>query len=176
MLRQGTLNEGGNIRRCVANSREAIGHTKLHHELRQTIGQDLSSVGSASTRHVSAEYFCSLQVSLRTSGPGKSKNSRSIQNDRHAMWHDRVVHIVAGGPKVADHACNRIRHAVGQVHAGIAEANACKRRSQQHLATRFVVRWILYGSCQEVSDFSHRLQSPYITDRIRALIGWTQDW
>ena len=45
-----------------------------------------------------------------------------------------------------------IRHAVRQVHAGVAEADARVGRRQQHLGARLIIGRILHGAHQVAID------------------------
>ena len=85
-----------------------------------------------------------------------------------------VIGGVARRPEVATMPGDGVRHAVRQVDAGVAEADAGDRRGQQHLAAGLVVARIGDRPRQELGDHLQRPDRPDVADRVGALIGRAQ--
>ena len=63
---------------------------------------------------------------------------------------ERMIDRVAGCAVIPDMSGHGIRHAVREVHAGIAEPDARVCRGQQHVCASFVIARILDGSDEEL--------------------------
>ena len=70
-----------------------------------------------------------------------------------------------------DVAGNGIGHGVGQMHTGVAEADAGVRGGEQHAAAGLVIRRILVRARQALGNDAQRFERPYIADGIRPLVG-----
>ena len=81
-----------------------------------------------------------------------------------------MIGDVAGRAIALHVARHGIRHAVRQVHAGVAEADARVRRRQQHVRARLVVRGVVDGAHQILIHHPQRLHRPDVADRVRPLI------
>ena len=85
-----------------------------------------------------------------------------------------MVRRIAGRAVVPDATRHRIRHAVRQVHAGIAKPDAGIRRGQQHVGARLIVARVVHRANDELRHHAECLQRPDVADRIRPLVGRTQ--
>ena len=91
------------------------------------------------------------------------------------MRHKRMIGIVAGRDILAHQTGHRIRHAMRQMNAGIAEPNARIRRRQHHLGARLVVGRVRHRAAQILRHHAQRFQTPDVADRVRSLIGRAQN-
>ena len=146
------------------------------HDLDHAIGQDLAGiVVRPDVRDVRAKSFGGEQMLVRGRRGGEAEDGRRVQDHGHAVRNDRVVDGVSRRDEVAHHAGHRVGHAVRQVHAGVAEADAGEGRRQQHLAARLVV----VGSSTARTQVPARpcpiaCIGPDVADRVGALVGGPQ--
>ena len=96
-------------------------------------GQDLAGVLRPGPGDVRAHEPGGLQVASGIGRRGEAEDGGRVEDHRHAVGDQGPIDGVAGGDEVADHPRDRIRHPVGQVDAGVAEADPGEGGRQEHL-------------------------------------------
>ena len=124
MLRQGTFDKSGNVVASVTHSSKAIGDVQFLHIADDLLSQDLTGI-LALPRNFGAKYRSSIEMSLRARRCRKAENCRRVKDDGHAVRNHRMIHRVSLRPKTADHARNRVRHAMGKMNARVSESHSC---------------------------------------------------
>lgn len=96
-------------------------------------GQNGPSIGAMRAADVSSQNLRGLEMAFRTGRRGELEDARRGDDHRQAVRDERVLLPVALRAIVAHHTADRIGHAVTQVHACIAEADASEAARQMHL-------------------------------------------
>lgn len=84
---------------------------------------------------------------------------------------DAVARVLVAGVLPAD----GVAHAVAEMHARVAEPNACEGSGEQHLGLSFVVVWVLGGAREVLDCAAERLQREDIGDGVCTLVGGAVD-
>ena len=124
---------------------------------------------------VRAQRCRGVEVALRGGRRREPKRRRRIQDHRSSMRRQWVVRRVAFLAECPHHSRHGVRHAVRQMNARVAEADACVGSRQQHHAPGFVVGGIRHRPRQILAHHAQRLQRPNIADRIRPLVSGAQE-
>lgn len=85
MLRQGTFNQGGNVRRIIAQSAQTVGNTQIFEETSELLSEDLTSHGFLDVGRVSTESGSSINVTIRASGSSETEDGGCSQGNRDTM-------------------------------------------------------------------------------------------
>ena len=141
-----------------------------------TLGEDFAGVCGSGAGDVS----CPRAAAARR---WRSGQAEAVKRTTAGVWRmtdmpwgtSGVIGGVAGRTEVPDHAGDGIGHAVREVDAGVAEADAGHRGGEEHLAAGFVVAGVFDGPRKELGDHFQGPHGPDVADRVRALIGGAQD-
>ena len=111
-----------------------------------------------------------LQVPMGIGLRGEAENRGGVQDHRHPMRNQRPPGAVPRRDKVPDHPRDRVRHAVGQVHARVAESDAGEGRRQEHRSACLVIRRVSRRPDQIARDHLDRPPGPDVADRVGPLV------
>ena len=109
-------------------------------------------------------------------GPCEAKDGRGVEDDGHAVWDDGMVCDHAFGFEVSHHTRDGIRHAVAEVNARIAKADAGERCGEDHLRAGFVVIGVANRAGQVLRGHFYGFECPHVGNGVGALIGGAFDW
>src|SRR5437879_542947 len=91
------------------------------------------------------------------------------------MRYHGMVNFVAGRTKMPNHARNRVGHAMGEMHSGIAEAHSSIGGRQEHFRTSLIVERVLDCPNQILRHPPECLESPNVADGIGTLVSGAQN-
>ena len=114
-----------------------------------------------------------MPVWVRRSGEGK--DSGGGDSDADAVGDNRAVGDVARVGVAAVLGGDRVAHAVAEVDAGVAEADARERGREEHLRLGGVVVRVAHRAREVFDCLAQGLQAEDVGDGVRALIGWAVD-
>lgn len=103
------------------------------------------------------------------------EHGRRGDSDGYAVRDDGVVDVVPGVlvPRILP--ADRVRHAVAEVHACIAETDTRKRRGEQHLTLGLVVVWVVHCAGKVFDCVAEGLEGEDVGDGVGALVGGALD-
>ena len=140
MLRKRPRDQRWNVGRRVADRPEAVRRLQPLHEPRDPIRQDRSRHLRRAHRDTSAPSASAACRWRRGIGRrGESEDGWRVEDHGNPVRHERTIRPGSQVRDSSSRSPNGIRHAVRQVHAGVAETDAGVRRGQQHLRARLVV-------------------------------------
>ena len=172
VLGEGAFDKGGDVGGGIADVAEPVGHFEVVHEAGELVGEDIAGVFVFSAGYISAEDFGGFEVAFRAGAGGEPEYCGGVEDDRNAVGDDGVsCGFVSGGKKISDQTGNGVGHAVGQVDAGVTEADACVGGGEHHVAAGLVVGGVLKSAADVFGGKAETFEAPEIADGIGALVG-----
>ena len=144
-------------------------------KLRQRLAQHLARALALHAADIDAEHLRGGKVALGVRRAGEAKDGGRGDGDADAVGDERLVGDVAGVGVARVLAADGVAHAVAEVHARVAEADARERGRQQHLALGFVVLRVPDRAGQVLDRAAEGLQREDVGDGVRALVGGAVD-
>lgn len=114
-------------------------------------------------------------MALRVRGAGEAEDAGGGDGDADAVGDDGVVDDVARVRVAAVLAGDGVAHAVAEVDAGVAEADAGEGGGQQHLALGLGVGGVSHRARQVLHRAAQGLQGEDVGDGVGALVGGAVD-
>ena len=144
-------------------------------KLRQRLAQHLARALALHAADVDAEHLRGSEVAVRVRGGGEAEDRGRGDGDADTVRDERPVRDVPRVGVARVLAADGVAHAVAEVDAGVAEADARERGRQQHLALGLVVRRVGDRARQVPHRAAQGLQREDVRDGVRALVGGAGD-
>jgi len=166
VLRHCARGELSGVVGAVADSRETVRYADLAGQVDDRAGKDFARVLGARVRYIRTHELGGSQVSFRFGRRREPENGRGVEYHRHAVGDDRVVVRVAVRDVLADHAGDRVRHAVRKVDARVSESNAREGCREQHVGPDLLVIRVLDCLDYVARHHNHGSDRPDVADRV----------
>ena len=127
-----------------ADGAQAVGNAGLLHQVDDCLRQQFAGLLIRRAGRVDAHQAGGVQMLGGIRRGGETEDRRRVEDNRHPVGNDWMIGRVSRRSVTADHTADRVAHAVGQMHAGVAETDAGVGCGQEHGAAGIVVFRILY--------------------------------
>ena len=134
-----TLGQCGAIGFGVSDTAQSVGHADGPHDTNQFVGEHHARIIGFGIDDVTGQQSGSLQMAVRARRRDGPEYRGRVDDNRHAVRHQRLRARVARRVEIPYLAGDRIRHRVRDVHSGIAERDAGKGGRPHRLLTRLAV-------------------------------------